>query len=48
MVCMGNGVKNRYAMVHHRTNGQWELWSLIRYDELRDMGYFVPMRKEVY
>ncbi len=41
-------MENRWVMVHDGTNGQWELRSLIRYDELGDMGHFVPMRKEVY
>ncbi len=48
MGCMGDGVENRWVMMHDRTNGQWELRGFIRYDELGDMRHFVPMRREVY
>jgi len=25
VVCMGNGVENKYVVAHGKTNGQWEL-----------------------
>ncbi len=25
VVCMGNGVENRYVVAHGKANGQWEL-----------------------
>jgi hypothetical protein len=28
-----------------RANGQWELWGLMRYDELGDMGLWCPWRR---
>ncbi len=48
VVCMGNGVHDRSVVAHGKENGRWELRGLIKHDELRDMGYLVPMRKEAY
>jgi hypothetical protein len=31
-----------------KENGWWELWGLIKHDELKYMGCLVAMRKEVY
>ncbi len=44
VVCIGNGVKNGFVMTHEKANGQYELWSSMRRDELGDMGHFVPIR----
>jgi len=41
VVYMKDGVKKRFVVAHDKTNGQWELWSLIRHDELKDMGCLV-------
>jgi hypothetical protein len=41
-------VENKFVMVYERVNGQWELRGSITYGELRDMGCFVFMWKEVY
>ncbi len=48
VVCMGNGVQDKFVMAHGKENGQWELRGLIKHDELRDMGHLVPMNKEAY
>jgi hypothetical protein len=48
VVCMGNGVQDKFVMAHGKENGRWELRSLIKHDELRDMGHLVPMNKEAY
>jgi hypothetical protein len=45
---MGNGVENRFVVVHEKANGQWELQGLIRHDDLRVLGCLVPIKKEVY
>jgi hypothetical protein len=38
VVCMEDGVKNRFVVAHDKANGQCELRGLIRHDELKDMG----------
>ncbi len=43
---MGDRVVTRSVVVHDKANGQWELRSSIKHDELRDMGHLVPMNKE--
>jgi len=48
MVCMGDGVENKFVVVHGKANGWWELRGFIRQDEIGDMGHFVPMKKDVY
>jgi hypothetical protein len=48
MVCIKKRVKNGVMLVCERTNGQCELQGLMKYDESRDVGRFIPMRKEVY
>jgi hypothetical protein len=35
-------------VVCESTNGQCELWGLMIDDELKDMGHFMHMKKEVY
>jgi len=37
-------VEDKSAVAHDEANGQWELRSLMRCDELGDMGRLVPMR----
>jgi hypothetical protein len=44
MVC-GRWGEKWFVVAHYKTNGQWELWGLIRHDELKDMGYLVPHEK---
>ncbi len=41
MVCMEDGMKNRFVVAHDKSNGQWELRGLIRHDELKDVGRLV-------
>ncbi len=48
MICIGKGVENGFVVVCEKINGQCKLRNLMIYDELKDMGHFVPMRKEVY
>ncbi len=48
VVCMGDGVGNRFLMVHDKTNGRWELRCLMIHDELRNMGHLMPMKNEAY
>jgi hypothetical protein len=48
MVCMGNGVENRFVVAHNKANGRWDLRSSMRHDELSDMGHLVSMKKEAY
>jgi len=48
MVCMGNGVENRFVVAHGKTNGWWELQGSMKQDELRDMGQLVSINKEAY
>ncbi len=38
MVCIEKGVKNGVVVVCEKENGQCELRSLMRHDELGDMG----------
>ncbi len=38
VVCMGNGVENRFVVVHGKSNGWWELRSSMKQDEIGDMG----------
>jgi hypothetical protein len=42
---MEDRVKNRFVVAHDKTNGQWELRSLIKHDELKDMEHLVPHEK---
>jgi len=46
MVCMGSEVETRSMVAHDKTNGWWEGQGLMGYDELKDMGHLVPMKKE--
>ncbi len=46
--CIGKGVENGYVVVCEKENGRCELQGSMKHNELRDMGCFVPMRKEVY
>jgi hypothetical protein len=46
MVCIGNGMKNGFVVTHERANGWSQLWSLMRHDELRDMGHFCAKKKK--
>jgi hypothetical protein len=39
-------MKGPEDMARDKTNGQWELWSSIKHDELKDMGHLVPMKKK--
>jgi hypothetical protein len=48
MVCIGKGMENVVLVVCERGNGQCELRSLMIHDELRDMGRFMPMKREIY
>jgi hypothetical protein len=48
MICMGDGVENRFVVAHDKANGWWELCGSMKHDELRDMGCLVPMKKEAY
>ncbi len=48
MVCIRKGVENGVVLMCERTNGRCELQSLMKHDESRDMGCFMPMRKKVY
>jgi hypothetical protein len=48
MVCIRKGVENEFAVVCGKANGRCEVRSLIRHDEVRDMGHFVPMGENVY
>ncbi len=50
MVCglHREGLENGFVVVCEKTNEQCKPQNLMIYDELRDMGHFVPMRKEVY
>jgi hypothetical protein len=40
--------ENGVVVVCERINGGCELRSSLKHDELKDMGCFVPMKKEVY
>jgi len=44
MVCMGDEVENRSVVAHDQATRQWELRSLMKHDELGDMGRLVPMK----
>jgi hypothetical protein len=44
VICMGDEVEDRSMVVHDKTNGRWELQSLMTCDELEDMGRLMPMR----
>jgi hypothetical protein len=44
---MGDGVEERFMVVHDKVNGQWGQ-GLTKHDELGDMGRLVPMRMEAY
>jgi hypothetical protein len=46
VVCMGDKVENRLVTTQDKTNGQWELWNSMRFNELRDMRCLVPMRRQ--
>ncbi len=46
MVWMRDGMEIWFVVAHDKTNGQWEGWGLMGRDELRDMGWLVPMRKK--
>jgi hypothetical protein len=48
MVCMGDGVEDRFVMEHGKENGWWELWSWMKHDELKDMGHFGSHEKRAY
>ncbi len=48
MVCIKKGVGNEAMVVCERTNGQCELRGSMKHDELRDMEYFMPMKKEIF
>jgi len=41
---MGDEVEDWSVVVHDEANGRWELRSLMRRDELGDMGCLVPMK----
>jgi hypothetical protein len=40
----GYEVEDRLVVVHDETTRQWELWGLMKCDELGDMGCLVSMR----
>ncbi len=40
----GDEVEDMAVVVHDEMNGQWELQSSMRRDELGDMRHLVPMR----
>jgi hypothetical protein len=48
MIYIGDRVKNKFVVVCEKANGRWELWNLIKHDELGNMGYLVPTMKKVY
>jgi hypothetical protein len=48
VVCIRKVAENEVMVVCERTNGRCELRGSMRHDKLRDMGHFVPIRKEVY
>jgi hypothetical protein len=48
VVCIGKVVENGAMVVCERTTGRCELQGLMKHDKLKDMGHFVPIRKEVY
>jgi hypothetical protein len=48
MICIGDGVENMFRVVHEKTNEPWKSWGSMKHDELRDVGYLMPMRKKVY
>jgi len=45
VVCIGDGVDNKFVVVRDKTNGQLELQGSMRHDELGDMKHLVPMKK---
>jgi hypothetical protein len=45
---MGVKVENRFVMVHDKTNGQWELQSSIKHNELKYMRHLIPMMKDAF
>lgn len=45
VVYIRKGMENGVVVMCERGNGRR---GLMRHDELRDMGHFVPMRREVY
>ncbi len=36
-------MEDRSVVLHDEVNGQWELGSLMKQNELGDMGHLVPM-----
>jgi len=48
IVCIGKGVEIGVVVVCERENKQCELQGSMKHDKLKDMGCFVPTRKEVY
>jgi hypothetical protein len=40
---MEDEVEDRSVVFHDEVNGQWELQSLLKRDELGDMGHLVSM-----
>ncbi len=46
VVYVGDEVKDRLVVAHDTTNGQWELRSSMRCDELGDMGRFAAHEVE--
>jgi len=44
MVYMGDDMENRFVVAHDQATGQWELRSLMKHDELGDIGRLVPMK----
>jgi hypothetical protein len=41
---MGDEVEDRLVGSHDEVNGQWELQSSMKHDELGNMGRLVPMK----
>jgi hypothetical protein len=48
VIYIRNGVDNEFITTHERVDGRCGLQGLMRHDELKDMGHFVPMRKKFY
>jgi hypothetical protein len=44
----GDEVEDGFVVVHVKTNGRWELRSLMKHDERVDMGCLVPMKKKAH
>jgi hypothetical protein len=47
-IYIGNGVGDGSITMSEGANGQCGLQGLMRHDELKDMGHFVPTRKKKY